>query len=86
MKPKKQPKLSKDQVLEKLRNSLINSKEEIETKGLEESITNTSSPNDAVELVKKFDKSIKRSKSNFLMLAYEQGKVFKKFLKNSNFF
>ena len=78
--------MSKDQVLEKLPNSLINSKEDIKTKGLEKSITNTSNPNDAVELVKKFNKSIKRSKNNFLMLAYEQGKVFKKFLKNSNFF
>ena len=41
-------------MLEKLRGSLINSKEEIETKGLEQLIKNTSDPNDAIELVKKF--------------------------------
>ena len=77
--------MRKDQVLEKLRVSLINSKEEIETKGLEESIKNTSNPKDAVELVKKIDKSIKRSKNNILMLACQQGKVFQKFLKNTKF-
>ena len=77
--------MSKDQVLEKLRDSLINSKEEIETKGLEESIKNTGDPNDAIELVKKIDKLIKCSKNNILMLSYQQGKVFQKFKKNNKF-
>ena len=74
LKPGKQPKLSKEQVLEKLRDSLINSKEEIETKGLEQSIKNTSEPNDAIELVKKIDKMIKCSKNKILTLAYQQGR------------
>ena len=48
--------MSKDQILEKLRDSLINSKEEeIETKGLEQSIKNTEDFNDAIDLVKKID-------------------------------
>ena len=65
-----QPKLNKDQVLEKLRDSLIKSKEEeIETKGLEQSIKNTENPNDAIEVVKKIDKLVMCSKNNILTLA-----------------
>ena len=76
---RKQPKLNKDQVLEKLRDSLIKSKEEeIVTKGLEQSIKNTDNPKDAVNLVKKIDKLIKCSKNNILTLAYQRGKVFQK--------
>ena len=86
MKTRKQPKLSKDQVLEKLRDSLTNSKEkEIKTKGLEQAIKNTSDYNDAIELVKKIDKLIKCSKNNILTLAYQQGKVFEKFKTNNKF-
>ena len=78
--------MNKDQVLEKLRDSFINSKEEeIETKGLEQSIKNTDDPNDAIELVKKIDKLIKCTKNNILMLVYQQGKVFQKFKMNNKF-
>ena len=78
--------MSKDQVLEKLRYSLINSnEEEIETKGLEQSIKNKGDPSDAIELVKKIDKLIKCSKNNILTLAYQQGKVFQKFKMNKKF-
>ena len=81
---RKQPKLSEEQLLQKLLDSLI-SKEEIETKGLEELIKNTSNPNDAIELVKKLDKLTKYSKNNILVWAYQQGKVFQKFKSNSKF-
>ena len=74
----------KDQVLKKLQDLLINSKEEIETKGLEQLIENTNNLNDATELVKKIDKLTKRIK-NILTLAYQQGKVFQKFKINSKF-
>ena len=68
---RKQPRLSKEYVYEKLRDSLsINSKEEIETKGLEQLIRTTDNPNDAIELVKKLDKLTKCSKNNILVLAY----------------
>ena len=63
---RKQPKLSEDQLLQKLLYSLI-SKEEIEMKGLEELIKNTSNPNDAIELVKKLDKLTTCSKNNILV-------------------
>ena len=75
--------MNKDQVLEKLRDSPINSKEEIETKGLEQAIKNTSDSNDAIELIKKIERLIKCSKNNILILAYQQGKVFQKFKVNS---
>ena len=72
-------------MLKKLRDSLVNSKEEIETKGLEESIKNISNPNEAAELVKEIYRFKKCSKNNILMLAYQQGKLFKKFKQNSTF-
>ena len=77
--------MSKEQVHEKLRDSLINSKEEIETKGLEQLIKTTENPNDAIELVKKLDKLTKCSKNNILVWAYQQGKVFQKFKNNNKF-
>ena len=78
--------MSKEQVLDKLRDSLSNSKEEeIETKGLEQSTKNTGGPNDAIELVAKNDNFIKCSKNNILTLAYQQRKVFQKFKKDNKF-
>ena len=82
---RKQPRFSKEYVYEKLRDLLINSKEEIETKGLEQLIRTTDNPNDAIELVKKLDKLTKCSKNNILMWAYQQGKVFQKFKSNNKF-
>ena len=77
--------MSEEQVYEKLRDSLINSKEEIETKGLEQLIRITKSPDDATELVKKLDKLTKCSKNNTLVWAYQQGKVFQKFKSHNRF-
>ena len=74
--------MSKEQVLEKLRDSLINSKEEIKTKGLEQLIKTTDNPNDAIGLVKKIVNLTKRSKNNILTLAYQQGLIFQKFKMN----
>ena len=72
--------------MEKLRDSLVNSKEEeIESKGLEQTVKNNSDLNDAIELVRKIDKIIKCSKNNILMLAYQQGRVFQKFKMNKGF-
>ena len=71
--------MSEEHILEKLRDSLINSKEEIETKTLEQLNKTTDNPSDATELVKKIDKLTKHNKNKILMLAYQQGKVFQKF-------
>ena len=83
---RKQPRLSKKYVYEKLRDSLfINSKEEIETKGLEQLIRTTDNPTDATDLVKKLDKLTKYSKNNVLVLTGQQEKVFQKFKSNNKF-
>ena len=82
---RKQPRLSKEYVYEKLRDLLINSKEEFETKGLEQLIRTTDNPNDAIELVKKLDKLSKCSKNNILVWAYQQRKLFQKFKSNNKF-
>ena len=68
-----------------MRDSLINSKEEIKTKGLEQLVKTTDNPNDAIELEKKLDKLTKCSKNNILVWAYQQGKVFQKFKSNNKF-
>ena len=81
---KEQSKLSEDQLLQKLLDSLI-SKEEIENKELEELIKNRSNPNDAIELVKKLDQLTKCSKNNILVWRYQQGKVFQKIKSNNKF-
>ena len=77
--------MSIGQVYEKLRDSLINSKGEIETKGLKQIIRTTDNPNDAIDSVKKINKLTKRSKNNILTLAYQQGKVSQKFKSNNKF-
>ena len=83
---RKQPRLSKEYVYEKLRDSLIiNSKEKIEIKGLEQLIRTLDKPNDATELVKELDKLTKCCKNNILVLAYQKGKVFQKFKTNNKF-
>ena len=73
---RKKRRLSKEYAYEKLRDSLINSKEEVETKGLEQLIRTPDNPNDKIELVKKLDKLTKCSKNNILVWAFQQGKVF----------
>ena len=77
--------MTEEQVLKKLRDSLIDSKEEIEAKGLEQMGKNTSDTSDAIELVKKIDKMNKRSKNNILMFAYQQGRVFQNFKRDKGF-
>ena len=78
---RKQPRLSKKYVYKKLQDSLINCKEEIETKSLEQLIRTTDNPNAAIELLKKLDKLTKCSKNNILVWAYQQEKVFQKLRK-----
>ena len=81
---KNQPKLSKDQLFEKLLDSII-TKEEIETKGLQESIKNMNKPNNAIELVKKVDNLTKCNRNNISVWAYQQVNVFQKFKMSKKF-
>ena len=77
--------MTEEQVLKKLRDSLINSKEEIWAKGLEQTVKNTSDPNDTIELVKKIEEMINCRKNKILMFAYQRGRVFQKFKMNKGF-
>ena len=70
-------------ILEKLREST--NREQIENKGLEDLAKNVNNSDDAVELIKKIDKMIKSKKNNILMLAYQQGEIFRRFKTNNKF-
>ena len=71
--------------MERLRESLIKSKEEIESKGVEDSVKSTDNPDDAVKLIKKTERIIKSKKNNILTLAYQQGIILRKFKENNKF-
>ena len=58
---------------------------QIESKGIEELAKNVDNPDDAAELIKKMDNIIKSKKNNILMIAYQQGEIFRRF-KTSNKF
>ena len=53
--------------------------EKIESKGIEELSKNVNKPDEAIELIKKIEKAIKKRNNNILMLAYHQGKIFRRF-------
>ena len=53
--------------------------------GIEKLAENVKNPDDAVELIKKMDKMINTKKSNILIIAYQQGKIFKKFKTDNKF-
>ena len=55
--------------------------EQTESKGVEKLIKEV----DAAELIKKIDKMIKSKKSNILMVAYQQGEIFRRFKTDSKF-
>ena len=50
--------------------------EQIESKGIEELSKNVDKSDEAIELIKKIEKVIKKRKNNILMLAYHQDIIF----------
>ena len=50
--------------------------EQIENKGIEELSKNFDKSDEAIELIKKIEKVIKKRKNNILMLAYHQDIIF----------
>ena len=58
---------------------------QIESKGFEELAKNVDNPDDDAELIQKMDKIIKSKENNILMIAYQQGKIFRRFKTNSKF-
>ena len=66
-----------------MRESILS--EQTESEGTERLAENVKNPDDAAELNKKMDKMIKTKKNNILMIAYQQGKIFKKFKTDNKF-
>ena len=53
--------------------------EQVLSKDIKELAKKVDNPDDVAELIKKMDKMIKSKKNSILMIAYEQGKIFKEF-------
>ena len=70
-------------ILEKFRESIMS--EKIEGKVVEELAKNVDNPDEAAELIKKIEKNIKSKKNNILMLAYQQGEIFRRIETNNKF-
>ena len=57
----------------------------MKNKGIKELAKNIDNPDGAAELIKKTENIIKSKKSNILLIAYQQGEIFRKFKTNNNF-
>ena len=53
---------------------------QIESKGIEELAKNVDNPDYAAELIKNMEKMIMSKKNNILMIAYQQGELFKRLI------
>ena len=76
-------KVSKIKIFEKLRESITDKqtegKESAMNFDIKEPLEDVKNPDEAVKLIKKIDKMVKINKNNILIIAYKQGKMFKKF-------
>ena len=59
--------------------------EQILSKRIKELAKKVDNPDDAAKLIKKMDEMIKSNKNNILMIAYQQGKIFKEFKTDNKF-
>ena len=69
--------------MDKLSESIIS--EQIEIKGIEELARNVENPDETAKLIKDMDNMIKIKKNNILMIAYQQGKFFRRFKTDNKF-
>ena len=74
---------NKTAILEKLRESIMS--EEGHSKGVEDASKNVDNPDDAAELIGRIERIMKSKKNNILMLAYQQGIIFKKYEEDNKF-
>ena len=79
----------KSKILEKLRESITDeqteSKESMMNVDIKEPRKEVKNSDEAAKLIKKMDKMIKISKNNILIMAYNQGKIFRKFKADNKF-
>ena len=91
MKPARKTESVRKKILEKLCKSVLSEQtetdvtEELAENGIEKLAENVKNPDDAAELINKMTKMIKTKKNNILMIAYHQGKIFKKFITDKKF-
>ena len=79
--------ISKEKILEKLCESVLSEQTESEgIKGLAKKLAeNVKNSDDTAELIKKMDKMIGTKRNDVLMIAYQQGKIFKRFKTDNKF-
>ena len=58
---------------------------QIESKGIEILAKNVDNPDDVAKLIKKMDNMTNSKKNNILMIAYQQGEIFRRFKTNNKF-
>ena len=83
MKRKKELKKNKEEILKKVKESIMG--EEIVNEDIEKKAKSVKSPEEAVEAVNNMEKVIKSDKCNILWLAYQQDQISQKFKMNDNF-
>ena len=66
---------NKTAILGKLKELIMS--EEADSKGVEELSKNVDNPNNAAALIGRIERIVKSKKNNILMLAYQQGIIFK---------
>ena len=59
--------------------------EELAENGIEKLAENVKNPDDPADLINKMNKMIRTKKNTILMIAYQQGKILKKFITNNKF-
>ena len=79
--------VGKEKILEKSCESVLSKQTESEgIEGLAKKLAeNVKNPDDAAELIKKMDQMIGTKRNDVLMIAYQQGKIFKRFKTDNKF-
>ena len=75
--------VDKENILEKLCESVLS--EQTESEGIEGLGKKLAENVDAAELIKKMDEMIGTKRNDVLMIAYQQGKIFKRFKTDNKF-
>ena len=81
---KKTKRLNQEEIKKELVNSLVN-KKEVETEELNEQAGIVDNPEDAADLIKKYEEILKTERQGIISVAYHQGKVFSWFREKEKF-
>ena len=81
---KKTKRLNQEEIRKQLLDSFINS-DTVEIKKLNEQAGKVSKPEDAAELLKRYEKILKTKGRGIISIAYYQGKIFSRFQEKGKF-